>query len=143
MAAMTARQSRAIAAPPTACFAAICDFASYPDWQAAVRECVVEERDEAGRGAVVATVIDVKVRRIRYRLRYTYDAPDAVRWTYLDGDVRDISGEFLFEPAEDGGCIATYALAVDAGRFVPSPVRRTLEQVLMRGALHDLAKRVE
>jgi ribosome-associated toxin RatA of RatAB toxin-antitoxin module len=140
---MKAEQSREIAATPEACFKAICDFETYPQWQSAVRSCVVEERDAEGRGVLVDTKIDAKVKSVRYRLRYEYDPPHRASWTFIDGDVRDISGFFGFEPGRDGGCLATYSLDIDPGRFVPGPIKDVLKNVLMRGCLAELAKHVE
>jgi len=41
----SAEQSARIAARPTACFAALCDFETYPDWQQAVDSVEVLERE--------------------------------------------------------------------------------------------------
>jgi ribosome-associated toxin RatA of RatAB toxin-antitoxin module len=143
MSATEAEQSAHIHAGPQACFEAIADFESYPEWQTAVKRCEVLERDEQGRGRLVETVIDAKLREVRYRLRYEFEPPHRVWWDYVEGDVHSVEGEFVFEPEGEGRTRATYRLAIDPGRFVPGPVRRVLVEGVMRGAVRDLKRRVE
>ena len=54
---------------PQACFDALTDFEHLPEWQGAVRQVRVLERDERGRGTVSEFEVDARVRRVRYRLR--------------------------------------------------------------------------
>jgi uncharacterized protein YndB with AHSA1/START domain len=42
-----------IAAPADKVIAALTDFETFPEWQAAVLECEVLERDDEGRGSLV------------------------------------------------------------------------------------------
>lgn len=137
-----ASQRAIIDASPQACFDAITEFETYPQWQQAVQECEVLSRDEAGRGRRVRTTIDAKVRRVSYTLDYSYDEPHAVRWDFVDGDPKHVEGEFLFEAAE-GGTLATYALRLDAGVWIPGPVARVLNDQVMKRAVEDLKRRVE
>jgi ribosome-associated toxin RatA of RatAB toxin-antitoxin module len=126
------------AARPQACFDAVTDFAAYPEWASSVIRATSLERDPD----VVEFVTDVRVRRIRYVLRYHYDEPRRVWWDYVEGDARSVEGEYRFEPA-GGGTALTYRLAIDPGRLVPAPVRRLLVETVMKGSVHDLKKRVE
>src|SRR5919202_178109 len=68
-------QSAEIAASPEDCYAALTDFDHLPDWQGAVREARVLERDADGRGSVVEYVVDAKVKTVRYRLRQVHQPP--------------------------------------------------------------------
>jgi hypothetical protein len=103
----------------------------------------VATRDADGRGEEVEFEIDAKVRRISYRLRYSYEPPHRIAWTYLDGDVRDVDGEFVLEDRGDGTTLATYSLALDLGVWLPGPLVRVLEDQVMKGAVEDLKRRVE
>jgi uncharacterized membrane protein len=134
-----------IAAPARACFEALLDFESYPEWQDSVRETRVLERDPEGRGSLIETVIDARVKTVRYVLRYAYEPFTRISWDYVKGDVRSVEGDYRF--AEHGGVAdVTYRLAVDVGglgRFVPGEVKRRAAEHLMRSAVDDLKARVE
>lgn len=137
-----ASQRALIAASAQECFDAIVDFETYPEWQEAVQECEVLSRDEAGRGREVRTTIDAKVRRVSYTLEYSYDEPHAVRWDFVEGDPKNVEGEFLFD--EEGDLtLATYALRLDAGVWIPGPIARVLNDQVMKRAVEDLKRRVE
>lgn len=136
-----AEHAETIAGSREACFAAVCDFSSYPEWQSAVREVDVRTLDH--RGAEVAFVIDARVRRIHYVLRYGFHPPDRIDWTLVEGDVRAVEGDYVFEDLGDGTTRATYRLAIDPGRFVPGPVRKILTDTVMRTSVRELKNRVE
>ena len=134
-----------IGAPPVACFEAVLDFESYPAWQSVVEEARVLERDAQGRGTVVETVVEARIRTFRYVLQYAYDEPTHVTWDLVEGDVRSVEGEYVFEPS-GGMTIATYRLAVDLGRFgrmVPGEMKRRATEHLMRTTITELKARVE
>jgi uncharacterized membrane protein len=133
----------AIAAPPQACFDALTDYDSFPDWQSAVRSCEVLTRDAQGRGEEVEFEIDAKVRTVRYTLRYSYEAPHRIAWDYVDGDVRDVDGEYIFEDRGDSTTLATYSLALDPGVWLPGKLARVLSEQVMKGQMEELKGRVE
>ena len=89
-------------ATPERCFALMTDYERIPSWQGAVRKVEVLERDEEGRGSVVAYEVDAKVKTVRYRLRQVYDEPRRIASEYLGGDFRDFSGEWRLIALEDG-----------------------------------------
>jgi hypothetical protein len=122
---------------PAACLDALLDFASYPSWQSAVKE--VDVRDDGA----VAFVVDAKVKTIRYVLRYHPEPPSRLWWDYVEGDAKDVSGEYLLDDLGDGTTRATYRLDIDPGRFVPGPVRKLLVEGVMRTSVRDLKRRVE
>lgn len=138
-----AQHSTTIHASAEVCFEAICDYESYPEWQSAVSKVVILERDEKKRGTVVEQTIDIKVKKIRYRLLYHYEgAPHRLHWEYLEGDLKDIIGEYLFKP--DGDTTeATFSLEIDPGRFVPGPIKKILVEQVMRSSVDELKKRAE
>ena len=140
-----AERTLEIGGPPTACFDAVVDFESYPAWQSLVQESLVLERDDEGRGTVVETLVEAKIRTFRYVLRYSYEQPTRVMWDLVEGDVRSVEGEYVFEPS-GGKTIATYRLAVDLGRFgrmVPGEMKRKATEHLMGTTITELKDRVE
>ena len=136
-------QQAVIDAPPQACFDAITDYETFAEWQDAVRSVEVVSRYPDGRGREVAFQIDAKVRRIGYRLEYSYDEPWSITWDYLGGDVKDIAGEYAFEERDDGLTLATYSVALDAGVWLPGPVAKVLNNQVMKRSVEDLKRRVE
>jgi ribosome-associated toxin RatA of RatAB toxin-antitoxin module len=138
-------RSIAVAAPPQACFDALADVRRLPEWQRAVCEVEILERDADGRAAVVEYVVDARIRRVRYRLRQFYEPPRRVRSAYLGGDFRDFSGEWRFVPVagEEAGTRVELDLDIDPGRFVPRPVRALISDAVMGRALQDLKRHVE
>jgi uncharacterized membrane protein len=136
-------QQITIDAAPQACFDALTDYETFPSWQDAVKSCEVISRDEQGRGREVELEVDAKVKSIRYRLAYEYEEPHRIAWDYLEGDVKEIDGEYIFEDRGDGTTLATYSLAVDPGVWVPGPLQRLLSDQVMRGHMQDLKRRVE
>ena len=143
MGAHRAEQSAVISADPQTCFEAVCDFETYPEWQSAVKRCDVLERGADGRGSLIETVIDAKLKRVRYVLRYHYDAPARIWWDYVEGDVKSIDGDYEFEDLGDGGTRAIYRLAIDPGRFLPGPLRKILTDQVMKTSVKELKTRVE
>lgn len=137
-------QSAEIDAAPQACFDALTDFERLPDWQGAVRDVEVLERDARGRGTVVEYVVDARLKTVRYRLRQIYDEPRRLASEYLGGDFRDFCGEWRFEPVDGGRRTrAELDLRIDPGRFVPGVLRAAISDAVMRRALRDLKAHLE
>jgi uncharacterized membrane protein len=138
-----AEHSAEIEAARENCFAALLDYETFPEWQRAVKSVEVLSRDGEGRGHNVEFVIDAKVKRVRYVLAYSYEPPGWVGWEYVEGDVKDVSGEFVLEQVDDGVTHATYRLTLDAGVWLPGPVQKVLRDQVMKGAVEDLKRYVE
>ena len=125
------------------CFDALTEYETFPEWQDAVKSCEVVSRDAEGRGKEVAFEVDAKVKTIAYRLSYSYEEPHLITWDYLDGDVKEIDGEYVFEDQSDDTTLATYTLHIDPGVWVPGPVAKMLNEQVMKGSMEDLKRRVE
>ena len=138
-----AEQQVVIEGSPHDCFAAITDYDTFEDWQRAVKRCEVLSRDPEGRGKRVRFEVDAKVRSIAYTLDYSYEAPSLITWDYVDGNVREIDGEMVFEDRGDGTTLATYALHIDPGVPLPGPTAKLLNEQVMKGSMEDLKRRVE
>jgi ribosome-associated toxin RatA of RatAB toxin-antitoxin module len=136
-------QAAEIAASPQACFDALTDFESLPEWQGAVRDVRVLERDAQGRGSVVEYEVDARFKTVRYRLRQIYDEPHRLASVYLGGDFRDFCGEWRFEPIGEDHTRVELDLRIDPGRLVPGLLRAAIGDAVMRRALRDLKAYVE
>lgn len=143
MAAKRAERSAEIAAARERCFQVLLEYETFPDWQRAVKSVAVLSRDDEGRGHDVEFRIDAKVRQVRYVLRYSYEPPGWIGWHYVEGDVKDVGGEFVLDQADDGVTLATYRLTLDPGVLLPGPIQRILRDQVMKGAVEDLKRRVE
>jgi hypothetical protein len=135
-----ATHAEVIAASPEACLDALLAFATYPDWQSAVKKADVVE---AGAAPVVAFAIDAKLKTVRYVLRYHPEPPSRLWWELVEGDVRSISGSYDLEDLGDGTTRATYSLEIDPGRFLPGPLKKVLTDGVMRTSVRELKARVE
>jgi ribosome-associated toxin RatA of RatAB toxin-antitoxin module len=138
-----AEQQLVIAATPQECFRALVEYETFPDWQEAVRSAEVLSRDEQGRGRDVAFEVDARVKNVRYTLRYSYEEPHCISWEYLDGDVKEIDGEYVLEDLGDGTTLATYSVGIDPGVWLPGPIRKLLNEQVMKNSVEELKKRVE
>jgi Polyketide cyclase / dehydrase and lipid transport len=135
--------SLVIEAEPVVCFDEITTYETFPEWQAAVKDVDVMSLDSDGRGRDVRFVIDAKVRQVSYTLRYSYERPHLVTWDYVEGDVKSVDGEYVFEDQGDGTTLATYALEIDPGVWLPGPVKKMLTDQVMKRSVEDLKRRVE
>jgi uncharacterized membrane protein len=138
-----AERQLVIEGTPQACFEALLDYDSFPDWQRAVRSSEILSRDKRGRGERVAFEIDAKVKTVHYTLDYSYEEPHLIAWRYVDGDVKDVDGELVLEDRGDSTTLATYALRIDPGVWLPGRIADMLSERVMHGALEDLKRRVE
>jgi ribosome-associated toxin RatA of RatAB toxin-antitoxin module len=88
-------------------------------------------------------VLDAKLREVTYRLRLAYDEPHTIKSEYVSGDFRDLSAVWRFTENGNGTTDVHLELDIDAGRFIPGPVRSVVRDVVMSRAMSDLKRRVE
>ncbi len=136
-------QTAEIDAPPQACFDALTDFERLPEWQGAVRDVEVLERDGAGRGTIVEYVVDARVKTVRYRLRQVYDEPVRLASEYLGGDFRDFCGEWRFEPLPAAPHARRARPAERSRALRAGPLRKAISDAVIRRALSDLKTHLE
>ena len=105
------------------------------------------ERDGEGRPAVVETVSDAKVKDVRTRLRFTYEAPNHIRWVQEKGDMKSLEGSWHLEDLGGGRTRATYALTSDPGRMLGmllrGPAESKVRDFLLGGAAEGLKEHAE
>ena len=134
-------------APLERCWALVEDVTSAPEWQGGLESMEVVERDGEGRVLVCDTISDAKLRKVRSRVRFSYDAPTRLSWRQIeDGDLRSLEGYWQLEPLDDGRTRVTYGLSVDPGsvpRLARVPIERAARAILLNPRPKELAKRVE
>jgi ribosome-associated toxin RatA of RatAB toxin-antitoxin module len=119
-------------------------FERYPDWAADIKDVEVRERDDEGRGTLVAYRAAAMGQSARYTLAYDYsDIPNSMSWKLVEGSImRVLDGSYTFD-AQDAGTLVTYHLEVDLIVPIPGFVKRRAEGKIMGTALRELKKFVE
>jgi ribosome-associated toxin RatA of RatAB toxin-antitoxin module len=143
---ITGSASAEVAAPIERCWAVVEDVSSAPGWQGGLLRMDVLERDDQGRALVCEAVSDAKLRKVRTRVRFTYDPPTRLSWTMIDGDLDTMEGYWQLEDLGEGRTRATYGLAVDPGPiglFARGPLERAARAILVNPRAKELARRVE
>jgi hypothetical protein len=135
--------STPIDAPADLCYRAIADFDAYPSWSSPIRHIAVLDRHPDGMPRRVEFHLDMKLRTVRYVLEYTWQPPHRLAWTYVEGDLHDIVGSYVFEPVDAAHTHATCSQAVSLGFWVPALVRRPLEQTALRQSVLEFKAEAE
>lgn len=139
----SATQQIVIDATPQDCFDAITEYDTFHEWQSACERTEIFETDHQGRGKIVELHVDAKVKKVRYRLDYKYDEPYKIWWDFVEGDVKDIGGSYLFEDQGDGTTLATYTVEIDPGVWVPGRIADKMNDELLKRSVKELKARVE
>jgi ribosome-associated toxin RatA of RatAB toxin-antitoxin module len=137
--------SISIAAEPARIMAVITDFAAYPEW-AGVKTAEVLAEYEDGSPAEARMSVSQMGFDATYTLSYEYDEDDrGVSWTTEEasGAVKDIEGQYVLEPSDDGTTKVTYRLTLELGISLPGFMRRQAEKQVINTALGGLKQRVE
>jgi len=135
--------SSAIEAPCDLCYAAIADFEAYPSWSSPITKIGVLDRYDDGFARTVEFFLDMKLRMVRYVLRYTLQPPHHLSWTFVEGDVDDIVGSYVFEPLDGNRTKATCSQAVTLSFWVPGMIRRALESTALRQSVLEFKVEAE
>lgn len=133
-----------IHATPEQLLGVLLDFERYPDWAADIKDVEVRERDDEGRGTLVAYRAAAMGQSARYTLAYDYsDIPSSMSWKLVEGSImRVLDGSYTFE-GQDAGTLVTYHLEVDLIVPIPGFVKRRAEGKIMGTALRELKRHVE
>ena len=135
--------STPIDAPASLCYRAIADFEAYPRWSSPITKINVLDRYPDGFARRVEFFMDMKLRTVRYVLEYAWQPPHRLSWKYAEGDLKDIVGSYLFEPAGADRTNATCSQAVSLGFWVPSLILRPLEQTALRQSVLEFKTEAE
>jgi uncharacterized membrane protein len=136
-----------IEAPRERCYEIAADIEGASEWQGTLERVEVLERDREGRAQVVDTTSDATVKKVRSRLRFSYDPPGGIAWEQEKGDAKWLTGTWEFEDAGEGRTRATYGLRSDPGRILGlllrGPVEGKVKELLTKGAAEGLKRQAE
>jgi hypothetical protein len=128
-------------------WAVVEDVLSAPEWQTGLVSMAPLEHDVEGRPTLVEVENDIKVRRVKSNVRFTYDAPRRLAWTQEKGDLKSVDGAWDLADLGDGRTEATYTLDGDPGRMIGmlirGPVEGAIRAMLVNGRPGELKTRVE
>jgi ribosome-associated toxin RatA of RatAB toxin-antitoxin module len=133
-------------APIERCWALVEDVAIAPEWQGGLERMDVVEKDDQGRVLEADAVSDAKLRKVKTRVRFTYEGPTRLSWRMIEGELESMEGSWELEDLGGGRTRITYNVAVDPGGHIPRLIRGPIESaaraILVNGRADELAKRV-
>jgi hypothetical protein len=136
-----------IDAPLKDVWAAIEDVLSAPQWQGGLDAMTALESDGDGRPVLVETENDIKVRRIKARVRFHYEGPTRLSWTQEQGEMKAVDGSWELEDLGSDRTRATYNLDADPGRLlgllIKGPVEAATRAIFVNGRPGELKRLVE
>lgn len=139
--------SSEIDAPLQDVWAIVEDVLAAPDWQGGLDAMTVLERDDAGRPLLVETENDIKIRRIKARVRFAYDGPTRLSWTQEHGEMKSVEGSWELEDLGGARTRATYNLDADPGRLlgmlIKGPVEAATRAIFVNGRPGELKRLAE
>jgi carbon monoxide dehydrogenase subunit G len=139
--------SSEIDAPLSDVWAAIEDVLTAPDWQGGLDSMTALEQDDEDRPVLVETENDIKVRRIRARVRFYYEGPTRLSWKQEQGEMKSVDGSWELEDLGGGRTRATYTLDADPGRLlgmlIKGPVEAATRAIFVNGRPDELKRLVE
>jgi carbon monoxide dehydrogenase subunit G len=139
--------SAEIDAPLEEVWAVVEDVESAPDWQGGLVDIEALEHDADGRPTLVQAENDIKVRKVKSQVRFSYEAPTRLSWTQVKGDLKSVDGSWDLEDLGDGRTRATYTLDGDPGRMIGmlirGPVEDALRAMLVNARPGELKRRVD
>jgi uncharacterized membrane protein len=136
---ITGERTVEIDAPIQRVYDIAADIEKATSWMGALKDVEVLERDGDGRAKLVETVNDAKVKTVKAKLSFTYDAPTSIRWRQEKGDVKSLDGWWTLEDLGGDRTRATYALDVDPGRMLGMLIRGPVEGQVRDFLLGDAA----
>ena len=120
---------------------------SAPEWQGGLDKMIALERDADGRPTLVETENDIRVRRIKSRVRIRYEGPTRLSWTQEKGDMKSVEAVWELEDLGNGRTRASYRLDADPGRVlglvIRGPVQAAMRAIFVNGRPGELKRRVE
>lgn len=140
--------SSVIDAPLQAVWAVVEDVLTAPQWQGGLDAMSALEHDQRGRATLVETESDIKVRRVKARVRFDYSgAPERLSWSQEQGDMKSVEGAWELEELDGGHTRATFRLDADPGRvlglLIRGPVEAATRAIFVNGRPDELKRRVE
>jgi hypothetical protein len=123
------------------------DVIAAPEWQGGLDKVTALERDADGRPTLVDSESDIKVRRIKSRVRIRYEGPTRLSWTQEEGDMKSVEAVWDLEDLGNERTRVSYTLDADPGRVlglvIRGPVEAATRAIFVNGRPSELARRVE
>jgi hypothetical protein len=95
----------------------------------------------------VETENDLKVRRVKARVRFRYEGPTRLAWTQEQGDMKSVEGAWELEDLGEQRTRATFTLDADPGRMlgmvIRGPVEAATRAIFVNGRPGELKRRIE
>jgi uncharacterized protein YndB with AHSA1/START domain len=139
--------SAEIDAPLAEVWALVEDVLTAPEWQGGLDRMTALEHDADGRPTLVETENDIKIRRIKARVRFRYEGPTRLSWTQEKGDMKSVHGAWELEDLGDGRTRATYSLDADPGRalglLMRGPAEAAIRAIFVNGRSGELKRAME
>lgn len=139
--------SAEIDAPIDRVWGVVEDVLAAPDWQGGLVRVAALEHDSEGRPTLVESESDIKVRRVKTEVRFSYEPPTRLSWIQEKGDLKSVEGSWLLEDLGGRRTRATYTLDGDPGRvlgmIIRGPVEAAARAMLVNARPGELRARVE
>ncbi|WP_249011613.1 type II toxin-antitoxin system RatA family toxin [Conexibacter sp. DBS9H8] len=147
MGTLTGSATAEINAPLDTVWAVIADVERAPDWQGGMDGLTALERDGEGRAVLTEAIADIKVRKVKSTVRFSYaDGPTRLSWRQEKGELKSVEGAWVLEDL-GGRTRATYQIEVDFGRMlgalVRGPVEAAVRSILVAARADELKARVQ
>ncbi len=147
MGGLTGSASAEIGAQIDEVWAVVQDVMAAPEWQSGLEIVTALEHDADGRPTLVDSESDIKVRRVKSRVRIRYERPTRLSWTQETGDLKAVKAVWEFEDLGDGRTRVTYRLDADLGgvlgMLIRGPVQMATRAIFVDGRPDELKRRVE
>ena len=107
-----------IDAPIAKVYEIAADVPGAVEWNPAMDKIDVIETDADGHATLVEVEADVKVKKSKSILRFTFgNEPNGLTWVQEKGDVKSVDGRWELSELDANRTKAVYALEIDPGRF--------------------------
>jgi len=138
------RASVDIAAPPSTVWRVLVDCSQVPHLMVGAKSCKVLDHDPSGRWDVREQVSQgALLPAIRTVLRSDYDAPRAVHFHRIDGDLKVLEGSWRLEPIDATRTRVSYDSRVQAPFGIPAFLARTVLRNDMPKTMNNLRNACE
>lgn len=128
-------------------WAVVQDVLAAPEWQSGLEKVTALEHDADGRPTLVDSEADIKVRRVRSRVRISYERPTRLSWIQEAGDLKTVKAVWEFEDLGDGRTRVTYRFDADPGgvlgMLIRGPIQTATRAIFVDGRPRELKRRVE
>jgi uncharacterized membrane protein len=137
-----------IDAPITEVYEVAADVPGAVAWNPAMDKIDVIETDSEGHATLVEVEADVKVKKSKSILRFTFgNEPNGLTWVQEKGDVKSVDGRWELTELPGDRTQAVYALEIDPGRMLGmllrGPVEGQVKEYLTKGAAEGLKGHME